>query len=298
MKSDLIKNQKHFEKAIADYSEAIRIDPDNIIYYKNRGCGYYQKGEYDLAVADFRMALSFLPYLGKQIARFLEDEDPERAGEIKKRIFVFDDIVMLDDHALMKVIPDLDSQELAKALKSADGKVQDAFFRNMSGRAAGMLKKEMEAMEPVSVKDTEEARQKIASIVLQLEDAAADKIILSMENEDPEPAGEIKRRGFAFEDIVLLDDSAIQKVMQEVDSQELAIALKSVDPEVQNKIFRNMSKRAAEMLKEDMEYKKPLRFTERKARQNIVTIILQLASDDAELKENLAKAKAVKERGK
>jgi flagellar motor switch protein FliG len=116
-----------------------------------------------------------------------------------------------------------------------------------------------------------------------------------MENEDPESAEEIKKRTFAFEDIVLLDDRAIQKVMQELDSQELVIALKSVDQKVQNKIFRNMSKRAAEMLKEDMEYKKPLRFTERKTRQNIVAIILRLASDDAELKENLAKAKAAKE---
>ncbi|MDR1374123.1 MAG: flagellar motor switch protein FliG, partial [Treponema sp.] len=106
----------------------------------------------------------------KQIIEALEDEDPELAEEIKKRMFVFEDIVMLDDRAIQKVMREVDSQELAKALKSVDTEVQDKIFRNMSKRAASMLKEDMEYMGPVRLKDVEEAQQKIVSIIRHLED--------------------------------------------------------------------------------------------------------------------------------
>src|SRR5215469_3910416 len=104
----------------------------------------------------------------KQIIEQLEDEDPELAEEIKKRMFVFEDIVMLDDRAIQKVMREVDSQELAKALKSVDAEVQDKIFRNMSKRAASMLKEDMEYMGPVRLIDVEEAQQKIVSIILPL----------------------------------------------------------------------------------------------------------------------------------
>ena len=75
-----------------------------------------------------------------------------------------------------------------------------------------------------------------------------------LELEDPELAEEIKKRMFVFEDIIVLDDRAIQRVLRDVDSAELAKALKSVDAEVQEKIFKNMSKRQSQSLKEDMEF--------------------------------------------
>ena len=67
-------------------------------------------------------------------------------------------------------------------------------------------------------------------------------------------AEEIKKKMFVFEDIVLLDDKAIQKTLRELDNADLAKALKAVDTEVQDKIYRNMSKRAAALLREDMEF--------------------------------------------
>lgn len=91
--------------------------------------------------------------------------------------------------------------------------------------------------------------------ILNLVDRSSEKsIIESLEDQDPDLAEEIKKRMFVFEDIVMLDDRSIQKVLREVNSEELAKALKIVDTEVQDKIFRNMSKRAASMLKEEMEY--------------------------------------------
>ena len=118
----------------------------------------------------------------KQIIEALEDEDPELAEDIKKRMFVFEDIVMLDDRAIQKVMREVDSQELAKALKSVDTEVQDKIFRNMSKRAASMLKEDMEYMGPVRLKDVEEAQQKIVSIIRHLEDTG--EIVVARSSED------------------------------------------------------------------------------------------------------------------
>jgi len=118
----------------------------------------------------------------RQIIEALEDEDPELAEEIKKRMFVFEDIVMLDDRAIQKVMREVDSQELAKALKSVDSQVQDKIFKNMSKRAAGMLKEDMEYMGPVRLKDVEEAQQKIVSIIRHLEDTG--EIVVARAGED------------------------------------------------------------------------------------------------------------------
>ncbi len=107
----------------------------------------------------------------KAIIETLEEEDPELAEEIKKRMFVFEDIVMLDDRAIQKVLREVDQQELAKALKSVDTEVQDKIFRNMSKRAASMLKEDMEFMGPVRLKDVEESQQKIVSVIRRLEDS-------------------------------------------------------------------------------------------------------------------------------
>ena len=107
----------------------------------------------------------------KSIIESLEEEDPELAEEIKKRMFVFEDIVMLDDRAIQKVMREVDTTELAKALKSVDTEVQDKIFRNMSKRASALLKEEMEFMGPVRLKDVEETQQKIVSSIRKLEES-------------------------------------------------------------------------------------------------------------------------------
>ncbi len=106
----------------------------------------------------------------KLIIESLEEEDPELAEEIKKRMFVFEDIVMLDDKAIQKVLREVDTQELAKALKGVDAEVQDKIYRNMSKRAASLLKEDMEFMGPTRRKDVEEAQQKIVAIIRKLEE--------------------------------------------------------------------------------------------------------------------------------
>jgi len=118
----------------------------------------------------------------KQIIEALEDEDPELAEEIKKRMFVFEDIVLLSDRDIQKVMREVDSQELSKALKSVEIEVQEKIFKNMSKRAATMLKEDMEYMGPIRLKDVEEAQQKIVSIIRHLEDTG--EIVIARSGED------------------------------------------------------------------------------------------------------------------
>jgi len=113
----------------------------------------------------------------KGIIEALEEDSPELAEEIKKKMFVFEDIVLLDDRSIQKVLREVDSQELAKALKGVDSEVQEKIYKNMSKRAATMLKEDMEYMGPVRLKDVEEAQQKIVSIIRHLEETG--EIIIS-----------------------------------------------------------------------------------------------------------------------
>jgi flagellar motor switch protein FliG len=106
----------------------------------------------------------------KIIIESLEEEDPELAEEIKKRMFVFEDIIMLDDKAVQRLMREVDTAELAKALKAVDAEVQDKIFRNMSKRAAALLKEDMDFMGPTRRKDVEESQQKIVSIIRKLEE--------------------------------------------------------------------------------------------------------------------------------
>ncbi len=113
----------------------------------------------------------------KHIMETLEIEEPELADEIRKKMFVFEDILLLDDRSIQRVLRDVDNNDLAVALKSANENVQDAIFRNLSSRLATMIKEDMEFMGPVRLKDVEEAQQKIVNIIRKLEDSA--EIVIS-----------------------------------------------------------------------------------------------------------------------
>ncbi len=107
----------------------------------------------------------------KIIIEALEEEDPELAEEIKKRMFVFEDIVLLDDRSIQKVMREVDGQDLAKALKGVDAEVQDKIFRNMSKRASALLREDMDFMGPIRLRDVEESQQKIVNIIRKLEES-------------------------------------------------------------------------------------------------------------------------------
>ncbi len=113
----------------------------------------------------------------KHIMETLEIDEPELADEIRKKMFVFEDILLLDDRAIQRVLRDVDNSDLAIALKGANEEVQNAIFNNLSKRLAVMIKEDMEFMGPVRMKDVEEAQQKIVNIIRKLEDSS--EIVIS-----------------------------------------------------------------------------------------------------------------------
>ena len=107
----------------------------------------------------------------RTIMENLEVQNPELAEEIKRRMFVFEDIVLLDDRSLQLVLREIESKDLALALKASSAEVSNKVYKNMSKRAADMLREEIEYMGPVRIRDVEEAQQKIVNVIRRLEDS-------------------------------------------------------------------------------------------------------------------------------
>jgi flagellar motor switch protein FliG len=99
----------------------------------------------------------------------IEESDPDLAAQIKQMMFVFEDLVLVDDRGFQKVLRRVETAELAMALKAASQEVKDKVFRNMSARAGEMLNEEIANMGPVRMKDVSDAQQKITLIIQEME---------------------------------------------------------------------------------------------------------------------------------
>jgi len=106
----------------------------------------------------------------KSLIEKMELQEPVIAAELKKQLFTFDDIGFIDDRALQRMLNDIDTKDLATALKGANNDVQNQIFRNMSSRAATMLREDMEMLGPIQVKRVEESQQKIISALRKMEE--------------------------------------------------------------------------------------------------------------------------------
>lgn len=113
----------------------------------------------------------------RNIMESLEVEDPELAEDIKKRMFVFEDVTTLDNKSIQRVLRDVDNHQLAVALKGAGDAVKEAILSNVSQRLAAMIREDLEFMGPKRMKEVEEAQQEIVNIIRKLEDAG--EIIIS-----------------------------------------------------------------------------------------------------------------------
>jgi flagellar motor switch protein FliG len=113
----------------------------------------------------------------RSILEFLEERDSALANEIRGKMFVFEDIVLLDNHSIQRLIQELDRRDLALAIKGATGKVRDLIYRNMSTRAREMLEEEVDLLGPVRLSAVEQAQHRISETVRRLE--AEDEIFIS-----------------------------------------------------------------------------------------------------------------------
>lgn len=118
----------------------------------------------------------------KNITESLEAEDTELAEKIKSSMFVFEDIITLDDVAIQRILREVETKELALALKGSSDEVAEVIYRNQSKRAAASLKEDIQYLGPVRLTDVEKAQQQIVAIIRRLEDAQ--EIIISRGGED------------------------------------------------------------------------------------------------------------------
>ncbi|MCG6550868.1 MAG: flagellar motor switch protein FliG [Candidatus Magnetominusculus sp. LBB02] len=120
--------------------------------------------------------------------------------------------------------------------------------------------------------------KKVAQILNSTDKATEELILENIESNDYELADSIRQFMFVFEDIVKISDRDVQTILKDVQTDELSLALKTASEALKELIFKNMSKRAAEILKEDMDVKGPVKVSEvEKAQQNIIKAIRKLS---------------------
>ncbi len=118
----------------------------------------------------------------RHLLEALEESDAELVEEIRKRMFVFEDIVKLSNQAIQRVLKEIDNRDLAVALKGSTPEVAKVIYSNISTRLQEMIKEDIEVMGPVRVRDVEEAQQKIVNTIRQLDDSG--EIIIQRSGED------------------------------------------------------------------------------------------------------------------
>ncbi|WP_018660059.1 flagellar motor switch protein FliG [Heyndrickxia acidiproducens] len=206
-----------------------------------------------------------------QILNFIQDEHPQ---------------------TIALILSYLDPQKAGQILSELPAEVQGDIARRialMEGTSPEMIS-EVEAIleRKLSATVTQDYTQTggIESVVEVLNgvDRSTEKTILdSLELKDPELAEEIKKRMFVFEDIVTLDNRSIQRVIRECENEDLLLSMKVSSEEVKEVIFRNMSSRMAETIKEEMEYKGPVRLREVEDAQSRIVSIIRRLEDSGEI---------------
>ena len=209
-----------------------------------------------------------------------------------------------DPQNLLTFIQDEHPQTIALVLAHVEAAQAAEVIRGLSQKKQVDVVRRLAAMEttnPDVIREVEEGLEKRMSTVvsqkfektggveavaqiLNLTDRTTEKGIMeSLEEESPELTEEIRKLMFVFEDIMLVDDKGVQQVLKEVDTEDLALAMKTASEELKEKIFRNMSERAANLLKEDMEYMGPVRLSEVEAAQQKIADVVRRLEEAGEL---------------
>jgi flagellar motor switch protein FliG len=196
---------------------------------------------------------------------FIQDEHPQTIALI---------VCHLAHHKAAEILVGLPMQKQIEVIKrianmeQTNPEVIKEVEKGLESRLSSMLTQSMEKAGGVPT----------VAEILNLADRTTEKAIMEgLEADDPDMVEQIRRLMFVFEDILQVNDKGIQAVLKEVDNDELSIALKTASPELQAKIFSNMSERAAALIKEDMQYMGPVRVSDvESAQQRIVDIVRRL----------------------
>ncbi len=256
---------------------------------------------YNLAIGDSSGNEGGLEYAKALLRKSLSEEDAKRVinsvtQQVQTTPFSF--LLQAESENLLTFIQDEHPQTIALILAHLPPqKASEILVGLPSQKQIEVVKRvaTMEQTSPEVIKEVERGLEhRLSDIVsqtfeksggvntvaemLNLADRSTEKGIMEgLEAEDPDLVEQIRRLMFVFEDILLVNDKGIQSVLKEVDNSELALALKTASQELKDKIFKNMSERAAQLIGEDMQYMGPVRVSDvESAQQKIVDVVRRL----------------------
>jgi flagellar motor switch protein FliG len=256
---------------------------------------------YNAALANTYLAEGGLEYAKALLRKSLTGDDAEKAiKQVTQQVATtpFSFLQKAESENLLTFIQDEHPQTIALILAHLPSqKASEILVGLPSQKQVEVVKRiaNMEQTNPEVIKEVERGLEhRLSDIVsqtfekaggvdtvaeiLNLADRSTEKGIMEgLEAEDPDLVEQIRRLMFVFEDILLVNDKGIQSVLKEVDNEELSLALKTASQELKDKIFKNMSERAAQLIQEDMQYMGPVRVSDvETAQQKIVDIVRRL----------------------
>jgi len=254
-------------------------------YVQQGGIDYARKllakslsgSEADKVVRNVEQALYSVPFSFAQNAEsqnlltFIQDEHPQTIALILSH---------LQSHQAAEVLKGLPQQKQVDVIRRMA--TMETTNPEVIREVEATLEKRMASV--VSQKFEQSGGVETVAEVLNLTDRTTEKGILeSLEETSPELVEEIRKLMFVFEDIMLVDDKGVQQVLKEIDTQDLALALKTASDELKEKIYRNMSERAVNLLREDMDYMGPVRLSEVEAAQQKIADVVRRLEEAGEL---------------
>ena len=208
---------------------------------------------------------------GGQLASFLQKEHPQTIALI-----------------LSNLTPDQTAQVLTEFPEELRNNV--TYRMATLGKVSPALLKEVEdVVEEIAQNEISQSlslmggAKAVATVLNKCNNATAKTILETIEQQDSQLAMEIKRLMFMFDDLMFVDDRGIQRILREVDKKELALSLKVCDDKLKDKILQNMSERARDLLKEELQYMGPVRLKEVEAAQTRIVDIVKQLEDQGEI---------------
>jgi len=207
----------------------------------------------------------------KQLVNFIQNEHPQTISLI---------LTQLSHQQAAQVLSDLSPElqaEVAYRMATME-KIAPEIISELEGLLEGQF--EMIGTRDLSIS----GGTKMVAEILNLMESSTEKAILeSIEGEKPELAAEIKNLMFVFEDIVLLDDRSVQRVLKDIETKDVAISLKAASEEVKSKIYANVSERVADMIREEIEFMGPMRLSDVEAAQQRIVETIRRLQDEGQI---------------
>lgn len=262
---------------------------------------------YNLALAAHNMDHGGVAYAKEVLDKAMDPDEAKRIleiieGEVFEHPFAFlqrtdsDNLLTFiqNEHpqTIALVIAHLSASKAAGILKGLPGDKQAEVvsrIANMDQTNPEVIKEVEKGLETLLSGISSQTLQKTGGVeaaaeMLNLTDRATEKGILEvLETDNPELVEQIRRLMFVFEDIMLVNDKGIQAVLKEIENDDLSLSLKTASPELRDQMFKNMSERAAQLIKEDMEYMGPVRLADVEAAQQKIVDVVRRLEDAGEI---------------